>query len=59
MKNNLEEIAREKKREYMAQWREKNRAKAKEYNERYWLRKAVMEIRTGSQLTKEAGNENQ
>ena len=35
-----DEQARRLQREYLRNWRAKNKDKVKEYNERYWLRKA-------------------
>ena len=37
----LEELAREKQREYQREWRMKNPDKVKEYNKRYWRKKAL------------------
>lgn len=37
----LEELAREKQREYQREWRKKNPNKVKEYNQRYWRKKAL------------------
>ncbi len=37
----LEELAREKQREYLREWRKKNPDKVKEYNKRYWRKKAL------------------
>ena len=41
----LEELAREKQREYLREWRKKNPDKVKEYNERYWRRRAIRELK--------------
>ena len=41
----LEELAREKKREYQKAWRKKNPDKVKEYNQRYWRRRALRELK--------------
>ena len=37
----LEEIARENEREYQKKWRAANRDKVKEYNKRYWQKRAI------------------
>jgi len=37
----LEELARELQREYLREWRRNNPDKVKEYNERYWKKKAL------------------
>jgi len=37
----LEELAREKQREYQRSWRMRNPEKIKEYNQRYWRKKAL------------------
>ena len=37
----LEELAREIQREYLREWRKRNPDKVKEYNERYWRKKAL------------------
>ncbi len=37
----LEELAREKQREYLREWRRNNPDKVKEYNKRYWRKKAL------------------
>jgi len=37
----LEELAREKQREYLREWRKRNPDKVKEYNKRYWRKKAL------------------
>ena len=37
----LEELAKEKQREYQREWRKKNPDKVKEYNQRYWRKKAL------------------
>lgn len=37
----IQELAKELQREYMRLWRKKNRDKLKEYNERYWKKKAL------------------
>lgn len=37
----IHELAKELQREYMRLWRKKNRDKLKEYNERYWKKKAL------------------
>ena len=41
----LEELAREKQREYLREWRKKNPDKVKEYNQRYWRRRALRELK--------------
>lgn len=37
----LEELAREKQREYQRGWRRNNPDKVREYNQRYWRKKAL------------------
>ena len=37
----LEVLAREKQREYLREWRKKNPDKVREYNKRYWKKKAL------------------
>ncbi len=41
----LEELAREIQREYLREWRKKNPDKVKEYNQRYWRRRALRELK--------------
>ncbi len=41
----LEELAKEKQREYQRKWREENPDKVREYNKRYWRRKALEELK--------------
>ena len=36
----IKDLAREKQREYMREWRKKNKDKVRQYNADYWLRKA-------------------
>lgn len=40
----LKEMAREKNREYKRKWREANKDKIREYNQRYWEKKALEAI---------------
>ena len=37
----IQELAREKQREYQREWRRNNPDKVKEYNQRYWRKKAL------------------
>lgn len=37
----LEELAREIQREYLREWRKRNPDKVREYNKRYWRKKAL------------------
>jgi len=37
----IKELAREKQREYLREWRKRNPDKIKEYNQRYWRKKAL------------------
>ena len=39
--------ARELQREYMRAWRSRNKEKIKQYNKRYWERKALVEMEGG------------
>ena len=41
----LEELAKEKQREYQREWRKKNPDKVKEYNKSYWERRALRELK--------------
>lgn len=41
---NLEEIARKMRNQKAKEWRDKNKAKVKEINKRYWLNKAKKEL---------------
>lgn len=41
----IQELAREKQREYQREWRKKNPDKVKEYNKRYWMRRALREVK--------------
>lgn len=37
----IQELAREKQREYLREWRKRNPDKVREYNKRYWKKKAL------------------
>ena len=39
--NKLKEAAKEARRQYGREWRKKNPEKVREYNDRYWLKKAA------------------
>ena len=52
----IEQIAREELRKYKAEWRDKNRDKIKEYNKRYWAKRA--EARKQAEAEKESANNN-
>jgi len=41
----LEELAREKQREYLREWRRNNPDKVREYNKSYWRRRAIRELK--------------
>ncbi len=41
----MQELAREKQREYQREWRKRNPEKIKEYNQRYWIRRALRELK--------------
>lgn len=41
----LKELAREKNREYKRKWRTENKDKIREYNQRYWEKKALEAIK--------------
>ncbi len=43
---NLEEIAREERRQYFKRWRKKNPDKVRENNRRYWKRRAAKRIQS-------------
>lgn len=49
MEKNINEIAQQKRREYMKDWRKKNRERVRHYNENYWLRKAEESHKSGEQ----------
>ncbi len=40
----LEKLAVEARREYLREWRKKNKEKVAEYQKRYWARKALREM---------------
>lgn len=40
----LKEIARKKRNEYMRKWRKKNKDKVKQYNKNYWKKQALKDI---------------
>ena len=41
----LEELAREKQREYQREWRRNNPDKVRKYNQSYWRRRAIRELK--------------
>ena len=41
----IQELAKELQREYLREWRKKNPDKVKEYNQRYWRRRALRELK--------------
>ena len=41
----VQELARELQRDYLRLWRKRNPEKIKEYNERYWRRRAIRELK--------------
>ncbi len=46
MKNSaIEEMVREQRRSYYRKWRKENKDKVREYNRRYWQRKAEAEMK--------------
>ena len=49
----LEESAREMKRQYLKDWRQKHKDKVKEYNAKYWKRKAVKQAEEGNDEPKD------
>ena len=44
---NLEEMMKEKRREYFRQWRAKNKDKVRQHNLNYWMKKAQQEAQKG------------
>lgn len=45
--DNLEEMMKEKRREYFRQWRAKNKDKVRQHNLNYWMKKAQQEAQKG------------
>ena len=43
----MEDKAREKRNEYLREWRKKNKDKVKKYNDTYWERKANISEKEG------------
>ncbi len=41
----IQELAREKQREYQREWRRNNPDKVREYNQSYWRRRAIRELK--------------
>ena len=41
----IHELAKKIRREYQREWRKKNPDKVKEYNQRYWRRRALRELK--------------
>jgi len=46
----IQELAREKQREYQRSWRMRNPEKIKEYNQRYWRKKALEMLRENKDI---------
>lgn len=44
MSDKIEELARQKRNEYVRTWRRNNKDKVREANHRYWIKKAAQEI---------------
>ena len=42
----IKELAREKQREYQREWRRNNPDKVRKYNQSYWRRRALRELKT-------------
>ena len=51
----IKELAREKQREYLREWRKRNPDKVREYNERYWRRRALRELKENNMISKDDG----
>lgn len=50
-KTGMSEAAKEAKRAYLRDWREKNKQRSKEYQQRYWEKKAAEAARTNMQYS--------
>ena len=48
-KNQVYETAKEQRRAYYRKWRKKNSHKIREYNRRYWERKAEIALKKGEE----------
>lgn len=49
----MDASARESRKKYYAEWRAKNRNKVKEYNARYWAKRAEREAKTAEQAERQ------
>jgi len=47
----IKELARELQREYLRLWRKRNPEKIKEYNQRYWRKKALEMLKENKTIT--------
>ena len=56
--DNVDASARESRKKYYAEWRAKNRNKVKEYNARYWAKRAEREAKVGGHEQKEGDANN-
>lgn len=54
----MDASARESRKKYYAEWRAKNRNKVKEYNARYWAKRAEREAKVGGHEQKEGDANN-
>jgi hypothetical protein len=43
-KKNIEKLAEQERRRYFKEWREKNKARVKKYNQSYWSKRALKRI---------------
>ena len=55
MKQSIEEMAIEARREYFRQWRAENKDKVRKHNQNYWRKKAMEKIVNQSGRAKKAG----
>lgn len=54
----MDASARESRKKYYAEWRAKNRNRVKEYNARYWTKRAEREAKAAGQEQKEGDTNN-
>jgi hypothetical protein len=55
MKQSIEEMAAEARREYFRKWRAENKDKVRKHNQNYWRKKAMQRLVNQSRGTKKAG----
>lgn len=54
----MDTMATNSRKKYYAEWRAKNRDKVREYNARYWAKRAVREAKSAGQEQKEGDANN-